>query len=343
MIVLRDDHLGDMILTTPLARGLAQAGYEAIVVGQAAWAPVWIGNANARYVSLQSVATTWPVGIGRLARWLRQQHPCAILVPHHSRRLLSASALSGCRRRYCQLGRWWGRLTLHDCMRTRINTVPRYMGQVWQDLLMRLGAECVEPKPDLFLSRTQVEDAKHHLATMFRRPGPLVVVHPFDGGSACNLPLARYVGIVRFLCAQGARVVVTGTAEDRSRWTAVTSASDAHWNACGELSLQELFAVIHVSRFIVVGNTGPLHVAHACGVPSLTVFCPQPVIGSPLWRNSTAGSIVLRPSDGDCARRCGRPGAICAMNRTPTDETIHAALQQALAAIQDRGGDPREL
>ncbi|MDA0989302.1 MAG: glycosyltransferase family 9 protein [Verrucomicrobia bacterium] len=332
VIILRADHLGDMVLTTPLVLALSRQGYEVIIVGPAAWEPVWQGNPNGRYVTLQSLAPDWPRGLTRLARWLREQDPFALLVPHHSRQLLTASLLSGCRRRYCQLGRWWGRLTGHHCLPTRIRQTPRHMGLVWQDMVHQLGGSPVAPTPQLFLDAAEVDAMAYRIAHHVGEQGPLVVVHPFHGGSACNLDAGRYARMIAHLASRGARVIISGVASDRTRWPTRIQPDGAVWPAMGELRLRELMATIQLSAFLVVGNTGPLHIAHALGKPSVTVLCPQPTIGRALWGNPVAGSLDLTTVPASCPRLCGDASALCDMPTSPTDAELMAALDAALSA-----------
>lgn len=60
-------------------------------------------------------------------------------------------------------------------------------------------------------------------------------------------------------------------------------------NTAGQLTLNELIALLSKTEFIVTNDTGPMHIAFACGVRSVTLFGPC----SPLQYGGTSNTITL--------------------------------------------------
>jgi ADP-heptose:LPS heptosyltransferase len=333
--ILREDRLGDMIMTTPLARALAGADHDVTVVGPQELAPVWDNNPFARYVGLQTICGAWPRGLVRLSNWLRAQQPAALFIPHHSRRLFTASLLSGITQRYCQMGRIAGRLTFHRCLRTRLDTNPRHVVEALLDFPAHLGIPRKSLRPELFLSEEERPRARDLLRMHLPGNAPLVVVHPFSRGSSCNLRLEEYAAIVRALRQTTAcRIVVTGTGSEADQWVRVAKGLTAGgvWNACGKLTLRQLFAVIANARVIIVASTGPLHVASALGIPSVSPFCPHPWVGPKLWGSFAAGSVALLAPIHSCPRYRRRNAGNCGFPEGPRAADIVEAVLNLIEA-----------
>ena len=75
------------------------------------------------------------------------------------------------------------------------------------------------------------------------------------------------------------------------------------WNAMGELSLREFCSVISESSLVVSVGTGPMHLASALGIPTVSPFCRKIGVCSRVWGNLGASSTVLEPPAEICTRR----------------------------------------
>jgi ADP-heptose:LPS heptosyltransferase len=141
---------------------------------------------------------------------------------------------------------------------------------------------------------------------------PYVVVHP---GAAVP---ARAVGplvaadAVRALRAAGHRVVVTG-GPDETALTAAVSATGRALDLGGRTDLAGLAAVLAGADAVVVGNTGPAHLAAAVGTPVVSLF--SPVVPAARWAPYGVPSVLLGRQDAACAgtgaRSCPVPGHPC--------------------------------
>jgi heptosyltransferase I len=73
-----------------------------------------------------------------------------------------------------------------------------------------------------------------------------------------------------------------------------------HARVLPRLSLNQLKALIGRADLVIGGDTGPTHIAWACGVPSITLFGATPVCICPTERNrviSTTSGVNLRKPD----------------------------------------------
>ncbi|MDQ3430871.1 MAG: glycosyltransferase family 9 protein, partial [Actinomycetota bacterium] len=135
---------------------------------------------------------------------------------------------------------------------------------------------------------------------------------------------ARCAKTVEALAARGDRVVVTGGPDETDLTASVASRHGLDLG--GRTTFAEAAAVLAGAAAVVVGNTGPAHLAAAVGTPVVSLFAPT----VPLTRWAPYGVPValLGDQDAPCrnsrARVCPVPGHPCLDSVTPAD--VLAAL-----------------
>ena len=143
------------------------------------------------------------------------------------------------------------------------------------------------------------------------RPG-YVVVHPGSSVPARACPPQRCHEIVAALRAAGHRVVVTGGPDERELCAAVTAGTDAV-DLGGRTSMAGLATVLAGADCVVVGNTGPAHLAAAVATPVVSLFAPTVPFGQ--WGPYGVPAVRLGDPVRACrhtrATRCPVPGHPC--------------------------------
>jgi ADP-heptose:LPS heptosyltransferase len=155
--------------------------------------------------------------------------------------------------------------------------------------------------------------------------GRYVVLHPGASVPARAWPAHRCAAAVTALAAAGWRVVVTGSPAETAL-TAEVAGTDGT-DLGGATSFTELAAVLRDAAAVVVGNTGPAHLAAAVGTPVVSLFAPV----VPAWRWAPYGvpHVLLGDQDAPCrgtrARICPVPGHPC-LDSVGPDEVVRAVL-----------------
>jgi ADP-heptose:LPS heptosyltransferase len=162
---------------------------------------------------------------------------------------------------------------------------------------------------------------------------PYVVVHPGASVTARAWSPERHGQLVDALVAAGRRVVVTGSPAERGLVAAVARGPrDGVVDLAGATDLAGLTAVIAGADAIVVGNTGPAHLAAAVGTPVVSLFAPTVPLAR--WRPWRVAQAVLGRLDIECAgcraRECPVPGHPCLETVTAAD--VLAALDALVPA-----------
>ncbi|GGM45400.1 hypothetical protein GCM10011608_32700 [Micromonospora sonchi] len=152
-----------------------------------------------------------------------------------------------------------------------------------------------------------------------------VMLHPGSAVQARGCPPEVAERIARRLAAAGHRVVVTGGPQERELTARVAGRHAVDLG--GGTGLAELSAVVAAAGAVVVGNTGPAHLAAAHGVPVVSLFAPTVPFGQ--WGPWRVPTVRLGDATAACrdtrAAHCPVPGHPCLSGVEP--DTVLDALR----------------
>ena len=176
-------------------------------------------------------------------------------------------------------------------------------------------------------------------------PAP-VVVHPGATVPARTWPAERWVGLVDALADSGQAVVVTGGPGEESLTRYVAGAArPGVTDLGGRVDLAGLARVLAGAEAVVVGNTGPAHLAAAVGTPVVSLFAPT--VPAARWRPWQVPHVLLGQQDIGCAgcraRVCPVPGHPClaaisaddvlgALDRLRAQRSVPPTMPEVLSA-----------
>ena len=158
---------------------------------------------------------------------------------------------------------------------------------------------------------------------------PYVVVHPGASDPARAWSAEQNAALVEVLVQRGRRVVVTGSPSERELTALVAAAGgDGVLDLGGRTDLGELAEVLAGADAVVVGNTGPAHLAAAVGTPVVSLYAPT--VPAARWRPWGVATALLGDQEIVCAgcraRVCPVPGHPCVASVSV--EEVAAALDE---------------
>jgi ADP-heptose:LPS heptosyltransferase len=160
---------------------------------------------------------------------------------------------------------------------------------------------------------------------------PYVVVHPGASVPARAWAPGRNAELVTALAARGRRVVVTGAPSERLLTEFVAGSHGVDLG--GATDLAGLAEVLAGADAVVVGNTGPAHLAAAVGTPVVSLFAPT--VPAARWRPWAVPHELLHvevPCAGCRARVCPVDGHPC-LEGVALDEVLGAVERLASMAV----------
>jgi ADP-heptose:LPS heptosyltransferase len=147
--------------------------------------------------------------------------------------------------------------------------------------------------------------------------GRFVVVHPGTDAPSRSYPLTHWRQVVARLARAGRRVVVTGTEDEAPLGRELAPAV----NMCGRTDLAGLAAVLARADVVVVGNTGPAHLAAAVSTPVVSLFAP--VVPAVRWAPYGVPTVLLGDQHAPCrdtrVRECVVDGHPCLSGVNPAE------------------------
>jgi ADP-heptose:LPS heptosyltransferase len=158
--------------------------------------------------------------------------------------------------------------------------------------------------------------------------GPYVVVHPGASVPARAWSPERHAELVDTLVAAGRRVVVTGDTAERPLTARVAGLTrDQVVDLGGRVEVGGLVEVLAGAQVVVVGNTGPAHLAAAVGTPVVSLF--SPVVPAVRWRPWGVPHLLLGDQGAACA---GSRARVCPVAGHPCLDGVEVG--EVVAAVE---------
>jgi ADP-heptose:LPS heptosyltransferase len=177
--------------------------------------------------------------------------------------------------------------------------------------------------------RRPLPPAAHAHGLPALQPG-YIVLHPGASAPARAWPPALCAEAVEALADAGHRVLVTGGPGERSLTAFV--AGRRGLDLGGATTLAQMAALLDGAAAVVVGNTGPAHLAAAVGTPVVSLF--SPVVPAERWAPYGVPTVLLGDQSAACrgtrARECPVPGHPCLTSVSPSD--VVAAVEKLVSS-----------
>ena len=164
--------------------------------------------------------------------------------------------------------------------------------------------------------------------------GPYVVVHPGASVPARAWAPEANARLVARLTELGHQVVVTGAPSEREICVGVAGTTPGVVDLSGATGLAGLAEVLAGADAVVVGNTGPAHLAAAVGTPVVSIYAPT--VPASRWRPWRVPYVLLGLQDIGCAgcrsRVCPIPDQPC-IGSIEVDDVVAAVTGLTQATV----------
>ncbi len=332
ILLVRTDRLGDVTLTTPAVAALRAAEPRAEIR--------FLTSAYARGVLENNPALDGIItdeNFFATLRELRRGRFDAAVIFFLNFRVALLALLAGIPLRVGPASKVWA-LLLNRRIRQRRSSVAKHEADYNLDLLAPLG---VRPEPaaaSIALTAPEKEAAARTLAALGLGPGDFIIgMHPGSSGSALNWPPGNFAALARSLLRNyDAKVLFTGSpAEARLLERVAAEVPEKTFVLREPLPLRHFIALIARCGLFVTNSTGPLHLAAAQGVATLSFFPPIKVCSPVRWGPYGGGlNRVLVPQGPACAA-CA--GGKCPRYSCMAEITPEAAFREAAALLAALG------
>ena len=336
ILFIRTDRIGDMALSTPALRALKDAfpGSHLAVLASRVNASLLDHNPHVdrvlAYPSNRNLRAKC-----RLARELRKEAYDIVIDPLDSYDLETALLTYSIGPGLAIGFEGSGREVFFDRVRPG-NRCSRPFVDVSFDLLRLIGIDGGSRRPELFLTAAEIRRAEDWISDHVPGGRFRVGIHPGAHYETQKWGVRNYAGLIRSSCSD-AEVdwVLIGGPEDAGTAEAIRSEAGGAPPLFIDGDLRRSMALISRLDALVCNNSGPLHIAAALNIPTVSFMGPTQ---NPLWAPSGRRHRVLRVDHLDCIG-CNsgvcRTGTMACMRSISPDMAMDA-LGQLLGVCRGR-------
>ena len=333
VLVRATNWVGDLVMATPALAGIRKSfpDAEISVLVKPPLDELLKGNPAVDDIIHidRKGAHAGATGVARLARELRKRKfDRAILLQNaFEAALIAMLAKIPVRMGYSTDGR--GILLTHG---VKVSDETRRKHQIYYyiDLLKALGLKADGRTPRLYLTKEDSEYASGVLREQGIGKGELIAgINPgAQYGAAKKWHPERFGAVADGLVREfGARIIIFGGPGDvQSAGAVQASMKEQAVNLSGRTNLRGLMALIRKCSLFVTNDTGPMHIAAALDVPTLSVFgSTDPVATGPVGKRSRHVRALVNCSP--CLKRlCPLKHYLC-MERVTIPMVLDAARE----------------
>jgi ADP-heptose:LPS heptosyltransferase len=279
-LIVRTDRLGDVLLTTPVASAIRAHDPAATIV----WlvrryaAPLLQGNPAA-----DEVWTDDEGPAASLISRLRAGRFDVAVIAYPRWRTVWATWRAGIPLRIGPASKLYSALFTHRLWQHR-SAGEKHEAEYNLELLEPLGIRGRFPTSFTLTPEERSQARKTLQGHRISFAKPLVVLHPGSGGSSERWPLSSFMTLGDRLQEAGLEVVVTGGPGELHQAVMVDQMKRIPvFIAAGSVSVRELAAIFSWADLVVSNSTGPLHLAVALDVPTVSIYSGIPTCHPRRW------------------------------------------------------------
>ncbi|NUN09357.1 MAG: glycosyltransferase family 9 protein [Ignavibacteriaceae bacterium] len=305
-LIIRQDRIGDVVLSLPIAITLRKAfpGCRITVLLRDYARAIY---QNSRFVDEIMSYKDFDLdyrGIFSLAYQLRKRKFTHSVMPLPDSKLNLTTFLAGIRVRISNGHKLFHLLTNTKSTYRRKYIQFRHESDYCLDSLRKTGLEIHHPEAEITISETERMENRKMKDRLCPNLEKLIAINTSSGNSAPNLTRAAYLELTKLLVSDPLiKVLIT----DKDPLPEFESIPGVHFLE-DKNDLREMINYLSISDVVVSSSTGPMHIAGALNVPTVSVFCPLPACSPVLWGPIGNKPTYVLPSETYCGNICsGNP------------------------------------
>ncbi len=281
ILIVRTDRIGDVLLTTPVSTALREAFPQAKI----SWlvrpytAPLLEHNPDVDQILVDRGGST-----SALAALIKKEGFDTAIVAYPRWRTAWALWRAGVPVRIGPASKPYSALFTQRAWQHR-SEGKKHEADYNLELLDALGVPFKRYPTRFILTEEEQQTARKTLEShRLHFSKPIAILHPGSGGSSARWPLTHFMELGDKLQMAGWDVVVTGGPGENYQAVMIDQMHRIPvFIAAGSVSARELAALFSCVDLVVSNSTGPLHLAVALGVPTVSVYSPIPACHPTRW------------------------------------------------------------
>lgn len=306
-LVIRIDRIGDVVLSTPITREIKTEYPDAFiaVLCRDYTKDIYLNNPNIDLIiTLEELKSKGFLGAASFLRKLKFEASLLLLPDEWINYLLFFCGIK------YRLGTGYKFYQFITGVKgiSRKKYIPlRHEADYCMDHARYLGIQTDNLSTEIFLTQDEKEVSYGLREKFLEGKKFLVGIHITSGGSAPNWEPEKYLKLSEKLEEQNdVKVVFTDNSFPKN-----FSKRKLNRFINLENKLRETIISLNSLDCLVSASTGPMHIAAALKVKTVSLFCPLPACSPKLWGPLGNESIELLPSENYCQTKCPGDPKIC--------------------------------
>ena len=292
VLICETDRIGDLILTLPVIKSVKMANASNSV-------GVMVSNytrsllKNNPYISK---IFNYSKSNKKLAEEIRKENYDVALILFPKFDIARIIFLSGIKKRIGLGFKWYQFLYTKTIIQHR-SRIEKHQAEYNLDFLSEIGIDKFYRDLEIFPSRNDIDFADNFMRKNSLDGNKVIGVHPSSGYSSLNVSTKFLLSVVSDLSKRyNAKFIITNSARDKRDLEMLTSQLKSDFVITPDnLDIMQLAAVISKCNLFISNSTGPLHIASALKVPTISFYSPVFVHSPKRWGPYQHRNLILVP------------------------------------------------
>ncbi len=302
-LLVRNDKIGDLILTTPAIQALRENVPKAFIgiLASSYAAPLLENNPAIDQIfkveETHSLNSFW-----KLVQTIKEHQFDTSIHFYIDTKTVLAATLAGIPMRIGPFSKAASLLLNQRIVQNR-SLAEMHEADYNLDLLRGLGLTPPKLPPKIYLTEEEKKWGEDFVKSMLKEPQKKpILIHPGSKGSAQSWPLEYFLELSQRIAKEKQEVIFTGGEGEKNLLDKARELKNPliHIIPASSISLRQLAAVISSVKLVISNSTGPLHMAVALNTPTLSFYPQLPIVtSSKRWGPYSQESFhkVLTPQD----------------------------------------------
>jgi len=304
ILIVRPDRIGDVVLSTHLPREIRRKypdSYISVLLREYT-KDIYSGNPK-----VNSIITIDNKSWITLAKEIRKQKFDIAITLIPTEKLNWILFLAGIKNRIGVGHKFYQFVTNSKSVFRRKYKPLRHEADYCADHLKKLGIEVENLDSEIYLNDDEINKKNDFKSSVCPAGEKLIGINSTSGNSAPNMPADEYKKLTeKLLTVKDLRVAITDL-----------DPPEVLRNIPGivypniDKKLSEAIVNFAALDWLISSSTGPMHIAAALKIPTISLFCPLPASSPGLWSPKGNSSLIILPAENYCQNSCPGDPKLC--------------------------------
>jgi ADP-heptose:LPS heptosyltransferase len=301
-LIARIDRIGDVVLSTPLPREIKKKYPDSFVcvLVRNYTKDIYLNNPNVDLILTYDNIDGSKKSFWQLLKEIKKLKFSYGFMLLSNERLSYLFLIAGIPVRIGVGHKLYQILTFTKYVNRKKYNPLRHEADYGLDMLRKIGYDIKNIKPEIFLSDDERAEVKKIKEKYHSSKKKIIGINVTSGNSAPNLSRTEYKRLILFLMGESSYQIAVMDKEVPDLVDKIDGVIYPNRNNNLRSSIVN-FASLNL---LVSSSTGPMHLAAALKVPTLSLFCPLTACSPKLWGPLGNDSEIILPSKQYCETKC---------------------------------------